>query len=530
MFTQININDFRALKNQKIQLGKYITMLAGWNATGKSTILTLLANSTELKPSKGKTYHQKPFRAEFSEILKGSKEFDKTSSDRLEITWEQEDKKTTKTFRTTWQKENNKDRFRVIPKELDAEGKKTEAKFEFPVIYLGLSRLFPIGETEEDRIKDSTGSFDSSQDEKWFRENHQEILSAHDKIKNITNINFQNIGKNSSGINTDCYDWKTNSSGQDNLSQILFAILSFKKLHQASPEIPGGLLVIDELEASLHPKAQEKIINLLIKEAKANHFQVVFTTHSLTIMENITKRKRSDDGNIMYYFFSRANNQIEIKSDISFQEMKEDLFHTPYQEISPQRIVVYTEDDEARWFLLKLLRYKIPRKYFNLLNVHISCSSLIDLMNCDPSFGTYLVVFDGDLSQKQKKDIKKNKQNYLTLPTNVSETGLPQEESPEACLENFIFSEQGKKYLAEEHKKHPRVKYEFFDDNRSSSCKGEKKRDKYKNWFRTHKALFEKTHLFNYWQEANQQTTTQFVEDFKKKFNRIAEKLGLEKI
>lgn len=531
MFTQININDFRALKNQKLQLGKYITMLAGWNATGKSTILTLLANSTELKPSKGKTYNNKPFRAEFSEILKGSKDFDKTSSDRLEIVWEHNGKKTTKTFRTTWQKEKDKDRFRVIPKELDADGNKTtEAKFDIPVIYLGLSRLFPIGETDDTSLNDTKQAFKDTKDEEWFKQTHQEILGTHDNIKNLTNINFQTITKNSSGINTDCYDWRTNSSGQDNLSQILFAILSFKKLHQISPDIPGGLLVIDEIEASLHPKAQEKIINLLIKEAKSNNFQVIFTTHSLTIIEHFTNQKKSNDGNIVYHYFSRANNQIEIKNNISFQEMKEDLLVTPYQEITPQKIIIYTEDEETRWFLLKLLRYKVPQKYFNLLNVHISCSSLIDLLNCDPAFGNYLVVFDGDLSREQERRIIKNKQNYLLLPTNRDENDNPKKESPEACLENFIFSKEGSEYLTKEHSNFSQVKYEFFDERKSSSFSGEKPRDKYKNWFRTHKALFEKSKIFNYWQKENQQEADSFVQDFRKKFNRIAEKIRIEKI
>ena len=34
MFTSIKINDFRVLKNVDIKLGRYITMLAGWNQTG----------------------------------------------------------------------------------------------------------------------------------------------------------------------------------------------------------------------------------------------------------------------------------------------------------------------------------------------------------------------------------------------------------------------------------------------------------------------------------------------------------------
>ena len=85
MFKNIKINNFRVLKNINIDLGRYITVLAGWNATGKSTLLALLANSTELKVGEGRTYSEKQFRAEFSEIIKGSLEYDHSEQDKLEI-------------------------------------------------------------------------------------------------------------------------------------------------------------------------------------------------------------------------------------------------------------------------------------------------------------------------------------------------------------------------------------------------------------------------------------------------------------
>lgn len=531
MFTSINIKNFRAIQNKEIQLGKYVTMLAGWNSTGKSTVLALLANSTELKPQKGKSYNGKPLRAEFGEILKGSKTFDTTAADRLEIIWEKDGKRIIKNFRTGWQNENGKERFRVIPKELNEHGKiKNEAKFELPVIYLGLSRLFPIGESDENSIEEKAQLFNSDEDKEWFIQNHQELLGTNDSITNLTNINFQTISKNSLGIDTDCYDWKTNSSGQDNISQILFAILSFRKLHKTNPEINGGLLIIDELEAALHPKAQEKIINLLVKESKSNRFQVVFTTHSFSIIESFINKKKSNDGTIVYHYFSRANDQVEIKQDISFQEIKEDLLLTPYHKPSIPKIIIYTEDEEARWFLKKLLRYRIHREKYKLLNVNISCNSLIDLMNCDPSFTNYLVVFDGDLPPSSIKRIKKNKNNYLLLPTNRNSSGNAEKESPERCLENFIFSQKGKKYLQEGHKKIPQVKREFFNEYRIDSCNGDHGREKSKVWFQLHKELFEKSKIFDYWKAENEETINIFIKEFIKIFNKIAENVSAEKI
>jgi len=68
----------------------------------------------------------------------------------------------------------------------------------------------------------------------------------------------------------------TNSSGQDNLGQILLAILSFRKLKEEQGEQwQGGILLIDEIDATLHPAAQSKLIKLFIQEAKENKLQIL---------------------------------------------------------------------------------------------------------------------------------------------------------------------------------------------------------------------------------------------------------------
>lgn len=69
MFVELQLDDFRIFKNQKIKLGKAITAIAGHNATGKSTILGILGNSSELKSKYGTTITDKQFKTEFSELL-----------------------------------------------------------------------------------------------------------------------------------------------------------------------------------------------------------------------------------------------------------------------------------------------------------------------------------------------------------------------------------------------------------------------------------------------------------------------------
>ncbi|MBS7340177.1 MAG: AAA family ATPase, partial [Lachnospiraceae bacterium] len=181
MYSLLKINNFRQFNDTEIVLGKRLTVIAGKNSTGKSTILGILANSGELKKKDGMTYANGQFRAEFGEIFHGSKKFDASGSDRIhiDVVDDNGNKIDYRKFRTAWQNDNGKERFRVIPLKLFEDGKKTEAKMQIPVIYLGLSRLFPIGEANEDNITTKRINFvDDSQNE-WFVEAYAKILSIY---------------------------------------------------------------------------------------------------------------------------------------------------------------------------------------------------------------------------------------------------------------------------------------------------------------------------------------------------------------
>lgn len=161
MYKLLQLNDFRQFNNMNMYLGKRLTVVAGRNSTGKSTVLGILANSGELKKKEGTTYTGGQFRAEFSEIFHGSKKYDVPGSNRIQIDIVDENDNLIdyRKFRTAWQSNKGKDRFRVIPSKILENEKKTETKMEIPVLYLGLSRLFPIGEANEEKITSKNVNF-----------------------------------------------------------------------------------------------------------------------------------------------------------------------------------------------------------------------------------------------------------------------------------------------------------------------------------------------------------------------------------
>ena len=86
--------------------------------------------------------------------------------------------------------------------------------------------------------------------------------------------------------NIEGIDSNTISAGEDNLSIILTAVISLKYYYESispSKEVESVLL-IDELDATLHPAFQIKLLNLFREMSEKYKIQVVFTTHSICFL------------------------------------------------------------------------------------------------------------------------------------------------------------------------------------------------------------------------------------------------------
>ena len=531
MYKNLKIKDFRQFQDKEILLGKRITVLAGRNSTGKSTILGLLANSGELKKKDGTTFTGRQFRAEFSEILHGSKKYDASGSERIKIEVVDDDENVVdyRSFRTAWQKDSGKDRFRIIPLKIFEDGKKTEAKMPIPVLYLGLSRLFPIGEADEDRIQAKSVKFDDENQKKWFFDQYRNILSMHEVITCVDNYSIgETSKKNGVGIETEKYDYLTNSAGQDNLGQILLAVLSFKRIKSSMDNWNGGILLIDEIDATLHPAAQKRLIDLLAKEAKNAGFQVVVTTHSSDLLKHVCSKTKHNDvscnNEIELYYFTNANRKMEIKRNPEYSSIENDLLVTSMLQNS-NKVKLYSEDAENRWFIKNLVPDLIP--YVDILDVRIGCSQLMSLYKGDPNyFGNAVIVFDGDVSDDDLNTVPEQLRKRLN---NI--VRLPGVKRPEEVLYDYIISLQSD-HPYWEMASRVDMNWLYFSENGplSDRYKAEKDREKYKKWFLEHENVFETTKLFEFWKEDNKEMTTAFRQDFINAYNAVADRTFAIKI
>lgn len=526
--SELHIEKFRLFQNNSFKLGQYMTAITGFNATGKSTVLGLLGHCGELKPKRFKPLLQGAFKAELSEILKFSEDYDKKIANLGRITFT--DYATLGNcqypsellYRAFWQKYSEGKRYRIIPKRTAERA--SSAKISWPTLYLGLGRLYPLGESSNVTKIYPSGKL-SVEENEFIINNMKFILNIREESKDFTIASIAETNKKRGvGFNTDIYNYLSNSAGQDNLGQILMAILSFKRLkNQLGDYWYGGLLVVDELDAALHPLAQNKLVDFLYHQAKEIGMQIVFTSHSLGLLEYISTKTEYNNANTINDYelvsVTNANGPIEVVPNPPFDAIYRELMAT-YCTPASRKISVFSEDDEARFFIRKLLEKHIIR--FKLLEASFGKNQLLDMLANDyNNFSRYIYILDGDVDEAEiEKYIQK------VAPAQVKcIVKLPGDKSPEQVIWEYLdqlssdhaFLKWGGRqmgyYKRSINESGPfSVKYDGFNEDRA----------KYKQWFNENMQLV--NDIFNYWLEDNKQSVEKFVNDFIIAYNWIARK------
>lgn len=258
----LKIDTFRQFRDITIPFGDSITLIAGQNGTSKSTLLGMLAQpfsfgvargATAKKPDKSRyteNYHGlglhefmdltgKPFMYDCDDVFRLSKEFDFGKKYQYETELSLPANAGTNlpnncllTKSRDRKDKDSKDRitgmrFVTGP---GASHKPGEGNFPHPVIYLGLNRLWPLAVT-----KNCTFSGDalSDKDRRWHVKEYNKILCLDE---NDNSAKFMDTTEKRKFITPESsnYDGESCSAGQDNLSQLLTAILSFRSLNPTS--------------------------------------------------------------------------------------------------------------------------------------------------------------------------------------------------------------------------------------------------------------------------------------------------------
>lgn len=433
MIKCIKFNQYRKLVDIDINFNPRINVISGTNGTCKSTLMHLISNSFQAVNKNDarlllpdaitilNTFTDKinPKIETISRSDKGSYKNPASGVLGTLFTVEYTDDTEIEFRRHNSRAETQKENFRFAIKPPYRSSKKDTLP-SVPVVYLGLSRLFPYGELSDNHdVRDSRQSLPDDLHEIFVQQYKEltgiEIVKAH-------NQNVSGVKKRSNFISQkDGIDSNTISAGEDNIGIILIALNCLRNYyenlkHDSLVDDVESLLLIDEFDSTLHPSMQVKLLDLISEYSEDYRIQVFFTTHSLYLLKYAYQRKHH-----ITYLIDQIEH-VEVMPDpdpLAIEMHLNSKIHS--QMYNNVFIPVYTEDAEARIFLDELFDYigkvkdeNFPkaRTYLHEVNACLGSDVLIALFKdkkLNQSTMKSICILDGD----QKKDLSNH---IITLP------------------------------------------------------------------------------------------------------------------
>lgn len=437
------------MKDLNLKVGSCLTAIAGKNATMKSTLLGMLGQPFSISrgcPLYGeKTIEGYNFRSQFQEKFRLSKH-DKAGEHEWTLRFKNTDFYNGKDFlsiKSTARKSKGQvGSIRFI----NSEGKERGMGYvQLPAIYLSLSRLFPVGESGKTHT--IVGGM-TEEEKKLYIKWYKRILSVQKLTNPSASVEIKDTKHIFAGISDNVHDVATNSAGEGNIGRILVAVLSLIRLKTKYPkDYKAGILLIDELDATLFGFAQQSIIKFLYEIAKKFKIQIIFTTHSPIILTEISLLQRGEKiklkGNIISDYYKYENEIIFLTDHYENDEMRyivgknihsvSDLNKSlnimnlkPYR--IKQSINMYCEDLLAAKFVKAMFKYK-----------NIDIEQYIKFVDIDLGWGNYyqlhkkglqefldnIIVLDNDVTN-MKKEVEKvkyfnNSDNVIFTPEDVEQ-------------------------------------------------------------------------------------------------------------
>ena len=488
---ELFIESFRHIENSTIEFGKRLTLIAGQNGTGKSSLLGWVAQLCKYRGME-KRFNGKPYREDYSNIFKFCPDFDYKRVYKVYFHFTNENgERDSKSITTRYVKKTSSspERYRT---DFDQRG----SALNFPIIYLGLKRLVPIA-TEKKVIEKKSTLIKKYENE--FSRLSKEILILIDSKVSPQPVSSRN--KELLAMKTENYSYYGNSAGQDNIGQIISSILSFEKLKDDLGEnYRGGLLLIDELDATLYAGSQIKLVEKLFGFANKLNLQIVFTSHSLELIEYLSE-KLGDDNKINFLNISDAKVKNLVNPSFDYIKNKIKVEIGKSKNIARKQFIC--EDIIAQNWCSNLLNGTDLKKILEIKKGPFGDGDIINLAQSKHNlFKDVGFVLDGDIKNKGI-DNKKLKKTVF----------LPGEERPESIFYKFV------KGLSDED--------EFWDDennftkqtcfkNYPNESKGMVKR-----WMTDdeNKKYFGKGYskLLNRWKKENKELVSDFLNDLRQK-------------
>lgn len=310
----VEITNLRGWKGQNVEFKFPVVAICGENGTGKSTILKVAAAAYENPTNKKKTYYPSNFF--------------------IETQWE-----TITDVRLSYRiKIGNTIRTFNISRP-SVRWTYPENRVQRNVYILDVSRTLPL---------DATAGY-----AKLAKKSQTEVENVELSEENREQLSYV-LGKDY--LKARFVTTETDQNKEVGLLQRDFGEVS--QFHQGAGEdatldlfqlfesIPNySLLIIDEVEASLHPKSQRRLIEYLLKLSRTKRIQVILSTHSGYILDELPREAR------VLLMSGQNGTNVIYNVSTEFAMSKIDERDVP-------ELYLYVEDKEA-----EVLVYEIIKKY-----------------------------------------------------------------------------------------------------------------------------------------------------------------------
>lgn len=546
MIEKLSIVQYRKIKNLEFDFSRGINVISGTNGTCKTSLLHIFSNSFQTVTKNSSWLDDKAClevikkvnkvtNPKVESLTRGDKQYNDPARGQRGTLF------TIKYFDRTplnFRRHNSTLNNRYAVKPFYQRGT-SDTLPSCPVIYLGLARLLPFGEFQnDDEIEGIKKSLPV--------EYQQEVADIYKQFTGLTISSTapQKMGdikiRSEFSSDHDGIDSNTISAGEDNLFILITALVSLKYYFNSiqSNRTVESVLLIDELDATLHPSLQFKILDLFSQYSRDYKIQVFFTTHSLSLIEDALHKKHN-----VIYLIDNISSIIKLDSP-DIYKIRMYLYSITREDIYINKsIPIFTEDEEARIFLRILFDYytEIDRDsfakvkcFFHFVNANIGATNLLSIFE-----DTYLLkstmqsicILDGD--HTHKKDYKK------------CVIALPGTESPEKLIMDYsiqIFDNDDSFWTDETILRLGYTKLYFRDSilpdiknisekleelhSQGKSIKGVT-RELNKGVFNKHKQFFEL--LFKHWvnNPSNEDQIKGFYKDLQILFKKVAEFHGI---
>lgn len=308
----IEIKGIRGWVGQRVEFRFPIVAIVGENGSGKSTILQSAACA-----------YQNEERVWFPSEFFPETAWDELKDVRIDFGYKQGNIREPGSFRkptTRW---------------LGGPERKKRA-----VEYIDLSRLQPVGTrvgyariAKNKHEEASAKSFDDDQVKRLSHIMGREYQGARMAISNIDETREVPVltkqGQPYSGFHQ--------GSGETTIAELLKAALP-----------RNGLILIDEIESSLHPRAQRRLVRDLAEAARVQECQIILTTHSPYVLEELPLQAR-------IHILEGVGMSKQIVYGVSPQFAMTRMDEEIYPDCD-----IYVEDERAKVLVREMLNIDLP--------------------------------------------------------------------------------------------------------------------------------------------------------------------------